>query len=54
MDLADGGGVGWVVLGVVKTCSDGALDGIWSFFVFLEAHACFCTDVRVTCRVNRM
>lgn len=52
MDLADGFW-GWVVLGVVKTCSDGALDvrNMRSFLYFLDVHACFCT---VTCRVNHV
>lgn len=41
-------GVEWVVAGVVKTCSDGALDerNMKGFILFvLEAHACFCTPL---------
>ncbi len=35
-------GWGGVVLGIVKTCSDGALDGIWrSFFCFLRGSCMF-------------
>lgn len=48
-------GVGWVVFGIVKTCSDGALDVkniMRVFFVFLEPHAWFCTEVK--CHAEEM
>lgn len=41
-------GVDWVVVGAVKTCSDGALDerNMKGFALFvLEVHAYFCTPL---------
>lgn len=48
-------GVGWVVLGVVKTCSDGALDvrNMSCFFLRRLMHVS-AQMFQVTCRVNKI